>query len=672
MIQFQNHDIPVSVCVLDMDWHLTTGYGKNHGWTGYTWNRELFPDPEEFISWLHSQGIRTCLNLHPADGVHPHEAKYAEMATAMGVDTANQTSIPFDIHSPHFALPYLKCLHHPHEKIGVDFWWLDWQQGMKTACSDLDPLWWLNHLHFYDLGRNAGKRPFVFSRWGGLGSHRTPIGFSGDTFTTWKMLAWQPYFTATAANVGYGWWSHDIGGHTFGIEDAELYLRWVQFGVWSPVFRLHSTKNPYQPRAPWLFESPVYELARQAMQRRHALIPLLYSLAYRYHQSGHAPIRPMYHDYADNDAAYVCPQQYLYGDQIIVAPFTEPLDKHTRLSRQVVWLPPGDWYDFDSGERVSGDQWMAVYGDLAETPVFVRAGSIVPLAIPPYRDAAENPRVLELRIYCGADGHFELYEDDGVSTAYQQGKRFRTSIEQKSNENAVSVVISPDGRAGIVPEQRTWQIKLYGLSPETRAEVRVDGVPEDVDLSFSGAQEYVSLSFSAPSQARIDMRSFCQTAPLFSSRNRQPEKLRTAIEGFVMEPSAKWMLISRLGDIFAKKTVLADYLCTLSVSQQRLILETLCKAGLYRFEAAQDDPMIVIWNTDQDPSCTYLTSLSYDGLLDSQKPMPAAKGPAPRFYVFRPAKITQDNPRVTNGPFNVFWQCRFNYDDILICDEFSC
>ena len=219
MREFEAHEVPLSVCVVDMDWHITqtgyrrtgwTGYTWKHeprrgeaatilregstGWTGYTWNRELFPDPEGLMAWLHRKGLRVTLCLHPHEGVHPHESKYVEMAEAMEMDPAGQKPVPFDLPDPRFARAYFEILHHPLEQQGVDFWWIDWQQGSQTKLPGLDPLWWLNHTHFQDLGRDGIKRPFIFSRWGGLGNHRYPIGFSGDTFATWDSLA--AYFGA--------------------------------------------------------------------------------------------------------------------------------------------------------------------------------------------------------------------------------------------------------------------------------------------------------------------------------------------------------------------------------------------------------------------------------------------------------------------------------------------
>ena len=150
------------------------------------------------------------LNVHPADGVRAHEKAYPAMAKALGVDAAHEDKIPFAPTDRAFMDAYFQYLHHPHEAIGVDFWWIDWQQGEDSALENVDPLWLLNHQHFLDSGRD-GRQPLTFSRYAGIGSHRYPIGFSGDTVTTWESLDFQPYFTATASNVGYSWWSHEIG-----------------------------------------------------------------------------------------------------------------------------------------------------------------------------------------------------------------------------------------------------------------------------------------------------------------------------------------------------------------------------------------------------------------------------------------------------------------------------
>jgi alpha-glucosidase (family GH31 glycosyl hydrolase) len=364
MEEFRAHEIPLSVCIIDMDWHITKTGNASGGWTGYTWNRELFPNPNRFIRWLHQQGLRTALNLHPAMGVYSHEQQYEQMTKWMGKNPTTKQPIRFDITDPRFMEGYFKILHHPYEKDGVDFWWMDWQQGTESKVMGLDPLWMLNHLHYYDLGRDGRRRPFIFSRWGGLGNHRYPIGFSGDTLVHWSALAFQPRFTSTAANVAYGWWSHDIGGHMKKDGTPELYLRWVQFGVFSPIFRLHSSKGPELDRRPWGKPERIFQAARDAMQLRHALIPYIYSMAWRGYQTGISLVTPMYYGDVSDAAAYEAHDQYFFGSELIAAPITAPADPKTGVAVKRVWLPIGTWFNFFTGESYKGGKWHEIRAGL--------------------------------------------------------------------------------------------------------------------------------------------------------------------------------------------------------------------------------------------------------------------------------------------------------------------
>jgi hypothetical protein len=149
--RFRDEGVPLSVAVIDMDWHwvdIDPKYGS--GWTGYTWNTELFPDPKQFLADLHEHGLAVSLNVHPAEGVHAHESSYEAIAERLGIDPATQMPVGFDLTDPEFVEAYLEELHHPLEEQGVDFWWLDWQQGGVTKMAGLDPLWLLNHLHYLD------------------------------------------------------------------------------------------------------------------------------------------------------------------------------------------------------------------------------------------------------------------------------------------------------------------------------------------------------------------------------------------------------------------------------------------------------------------------------------------------------------------------------------------
>ncbi len=254
MDKFKAKGIPLSVAVIDMDWHLVNEDAVPHaGWTGYIWNKALFPDPKAFTKALHDRKLKITFNDHPAAGVHHHEEIYEKMASALGHDTIHRAPILFDATSPELMHAHLNVLYRRLEEQGEDFRWIDWQQGPFSRVPGLDPLWLLNHFHYLDTALTQGaSQAMIFSRYAGPGSHRYPVGFSGDCVATWDSLEFQPEFTATVSNIGYGWWSHDIGGHIGGARDDELTVRWVQLAVFSPILRLHSSNSPWMSKEPWL------------------------------------------------------------------------------------------------------------------------------------------------------------------------------------------------------------------------------------------------------------------------------------------------------------------------------------------------------------------------------------------------------------------------------------
>lgn len=486
MTEFQKREIPFSVAVIDMDWHVTDippEYGS--GWTGYTWNTELFPDPAEFLSWLRENGLRTTLNLHPANGVQPFEEMYEPMAKELGVNVDQEEPIEFDIADPDFLGAYFEYLHHPHEEIGVDFWWIDWQQGSVTKVEGLDPLWMLNHYHFLDHARD-GNRPLIFSRYAGLGSHRYPIGFSGDTASTWESLHFQPYFTAAAANVGYGWWSHDIGGHMGGVKDNELFVRWVQFGVFSPINRLHSQDGEFSGKEPWRYGQKADRIVTEFMQLRHRLIPYLYTMNVLNHEDDFPLVRPMYYHYPWKEEAYDVPNQYYFGTQMVVAPITTPMNNDLRLGKVKVWLPEGKWYDFFNNRTYEGDRMIDVYRPMSTFPVFVKAGGILPMD-QNHQNHTDNPEEMELRVYAGEGGNFTLYEDDGLGNGYDEATT-KMSLKWKENgdEWAMIQINAPEGNLEVLPETRQFTLSLVGFKCTQIPEVYVDDEQVEIEISKEG------------------------------------------------------------------------------------------------------------------------------------------------------------------------------------------
>ena len=466
--QFDTQGIPLDVMVIDMDWH-------KEGWTGYSWDRRYFPDPDEFLAWLKKRNLKISLNLHPADGVAKFEDAFPAMVTAMGLDPRKTDRVPMNVIDPTFMDAYFRLLHHPMEKKGVDFWWMDWQQGESSAMPGLDPLQWINHLHWRDMETNParrGKRPLIFSRFGGIGAGRYCVGFSGDTWSVWESLAYQPYFTATASNVLYGYWSHDIGGHIYGEIEPELYTRWIQFGIHSPVVRTHTTKNAKAERRVWAYPEPYGPIMADALRQRYEMIPYIYTEARAAFDTGLSLCRPMYYEWPERDESYQAKNQYLFGSQMLVAPILKPVDPKTELAEVSVWLPSGQWFDTARGCFEKGGRTIRRGYLIAETPVFVRAGTILPGQGKTLRVTPGSYRNLVVTAYPGGDGEYRLYEDDGVSMGYQKDEQAWIPLAQRAGKGGRQVTVGPveGGYAGFV-RTRSLEVRLPSAVPPVEVSV---------------------------------------------------------------------------------------------------------------------------------------------------------------------------------------------------------
>ncbi len=490
MERFAGEGIPFTVAVIDMDWHLWQEVDPKYGsgWTGYTWNRKLFPEPERFLQWLHAHGMKTALNVHPADGVRAYEEPYDRVANAMGIDPASGEPVEFDPTDPHFMEVYLKELHHPMEREGVDFWWLDWQQGTSTRIPGLDPLWMLNHYHYLDSGWK-GTRSLTFSRYAGLGSHRYPIGFSGDTVISWASLKFQCYFTATASNVGYGWWSHDIGGHMNGARDEELMTRWLQFGVFSPINRLHSTRNRFNGKEPWNYDAVIREILERYLRLRHSLIPYLYTMNRRASREGLPLLMPLYYLEPERSEAYQAPEEYYFGSELLAAPVTEPQDPVGKAAKVRAWLPEGLWADFFTGLVYEGGRFLKLWRGLEDLPVLMKAGAIVPMRDSSLRDnSLENPGAMEVRIFPAADGAFTLWEDAGDTPEDLEENWAYTNFSVTAGEKGCFVVEGAKGNLSVIPENRSWRLVFVGTGCGTPA-VYVKGFPAPCQSFYEAETE---------------------------------------------------------------------------------------------------------------------------------------------------------------------------------------
>ena len=482
--------IPVDVCVIEMYWHENWDIGDRPdiiqplggqmwGWGGYTWNRRYFPDPAGMFRFLHGEGLHAPLNMHPACGIPDCEEVFPRFAKDYG--WKGKGTIPFRGDEERWAEVYFKDIIEPLEALGVDCFWLDWQQWlMAKGKPTLSNTFWLNHLFFEHSGgpRSVAaadgtkpvppvRRPIIYHRWGGLGSHRYQIGFSGDGESSWRMLEAIPWFTATASNVGYGYWGHDLGGHNrpqFGRnENGELLTRWMQCGVFTPIFRTHPSKDSRADRRPWKYADHFFIL-REAYRLRYRLAPYIYTAAREAYDTGVCLCRPMYYDWPEEDAAYEAINQYMFGDDILVAPVMKPVDPVTKEAEVEVWFPEGTWYDVSRGEIVEGGRKLTRGYTVEETPWFVKAGAVIPM----YPDSVNrlgNPGTDDLVLLCAPQAlglsnsqTFSIYEDGGDNADYATNFR-STAIRREGN------------RVTIAPRKGAYTLKFPLAAPPKSATV---------------------------------------------------------------------------------------------------------------------------------------------------------------------------------------------------------
>ncbi|MDD7245570.1 MAG: glycoside hydrolase family 31 protein [Eubacteriales bacterium] len=478
MQKFIDKDIPITVATVDMDWHwvnINERFGTDYkgrrfqspGWTGYSWNTDLFPDHKAFLKWLNERGFKVTLNLHPADGIRHFEDMYEQTAKAVGIDPDSKTDVPFDVTDNRFLNGYFDTVHHPYEDEGVEFWWIDWQQGTRSKMEGLDPLWALNH--YFTLDNARKHRPLILSRYAGAGSHRYPLGFSGDTFMRWSSLRRQPYFTNNAANIGYTWWSHDIGGHMLGVRDDELYLRWVQYGVFSPINRLHSSNSDLMGKEPWAYRADVCHFAEEALRFRHKLVPYLYTMNYKTCSEGRALCEPMYYAYPCDEDAYKFGNQYMFGTELMVCPVVKKMNKRTGTASVKAWIPHGRWTDIFTGQVYNGGRVLKLFRGEPSIPVLAREGAIIPLS-GDAGNSVKNPENLEFLIYRG-NNSFELYEDDGENQNSDISfVKTKFEVSEKEGETITFNVGGAQGDLSLVPENRNYSLSFADI---TSADVTV-------------------------------------------------------------------------------------------------------------------------------------------------------------------------------------------------------
>jgi len=482
---YREHDFPLDIMVMDMDWHTRdakVGYGHagRIWWTGYTWNRELIPDPVKLLKEFAEDGIYVTLNDHPADGMRDHEEYYDKFMSMLEPGTSDNP--PFNAGDKRYMEAFFETALRPREEEGVDFWWLDWQQDYiyphVPGIPGLLHLPWLNYL-YYNHSQRDGLRGQSFSRWGGWGDHRHPIQFSGDDGTNWEMLAFLVPFTLVSGNTGCFFWAHDTGGF-IGERNPETYARWVQFSALSASLRLHSYGDNLD-RRPWLWGQPFEDSMRASFHLRSQIFPYIYTSVRQCYDDTLPLLRPMYFDYPNEEAAYKFDSQYFLGDNLLCAPIVTPGEGDNYLAKKEVWFPEGEWFNFFTGEKIVGGKVVTVSADIMQILLYAKAG--VPIPMQPYTPRMTTTPIstLIVRCYPGEKGDSVLYEDDGRTQGYTKGDCAWTGLHYERDGNTVKVKIDPvKGRYDGQLKERSYQIEL----PATKKAVSAKFNSKPIEVEY--------------------------------------------------------------------------------------------------------------------------------------------------------------------------------------------
>lgn len=449
---FKLHNIPLSTILLDKDWHI-----KHEGTaSGFTFNYDLINNPKEMIDNLHKENLHIGLNINPMEGISPEEIAYSRFKKASLYQ--EEGIIPFNVYSPDMLNAYFDELIKPLYEIGTDFFWIDYNNPKNIGIIRT-----LNRYHTEDFNRFYNKRPIILSRNGLIAAHRYPILYSGQTIVSWKNLNLIPEFNSKASNIGVSFWSHDIGGYKLGIEDPELYLRFIQLGTYSPILRLSSDSSHYYKRMPWLWDVKTYLVVKDYLNLRHRLIPYIYTESYKYSETGLPLIQPVYYRYPEIYDELDYKNEYYFGTELFISPITTKKNIIMNRTVQRIFLPNGVWYDFKTGKKfMGGKRYVTFYKD-EDYPVFAKRGTIIPLAILDDKDLnnTSNPQDLEIHIFPGQSNTYKLYEDDGTTLEYKKGAYLITDINYNYQQNNFTVIIRPTkGTPSVVPPTRNYKIRF--------------------------------------------------------------------------------------------------------------------------------------------------------------------------------------------------------------------
>lgn len=459
---FNKINIPLSSILLGSKWNLNKE-GKTL--SNYKFDNEKYKNLEQTVNDIHQKNVFLGLTINPQSGITPYDSGYQSLKTKLNI--TKDGIIPINVYNTAILETFLN---ETLANLNIDFIKID------EITEDKTKTFMLMHYIYKSLSKTAERRGLILSRNPGIASHRYPALYSGNTKVSWKTLKYLPYFNITSSNLGLSYYSHDIGGYEGGVEDSELYTRYVQFGTYSPIFRFSSKEGRYYKREPWKWDIFTESIVKDYIRIRHRLIPYIYSEMYKYSKDGINLIKPLYLDYEKILDEPLYKNEYHFGKELFVCPITEPKDKVMNRVVHRMYLPEGTWYDFKTGKKFPGGKRYVTFYKDEDYPVYAKSGAIVPMAILDENNlnSVKPPEKMEIQVFPGVSNNYDLYEDDGVTNLYKEGYYIVTNIDYNYRKNNYTLILRPtQGKTGIIPDKRDYKIKFRNTKRPEYVKVNV-------------------------------------------------------------------------------------------------------------------------------------------------------------------------------------------------------
>ena len=478
--KYRELGVPLDGIIQDWQYWST----DNAYWNAINWGNPAFPNPKGMIDEVHDLNAHIIISVWPSFGPKTELYKtFEEKNMLLTMETFPTGARVFDAYNPEARKIYWNAMNENIFSIGMDGWWLDATEPelVNPKESDFDhityagafrnvfnafPLVTVGGVSDHQRAVTSNKRVFILTRSAFAGQQRYgAVSWSGDVDANWESLRNQIPAALNFSLCGIPYWNSDIGGFWIREHDfknplqndgyKELYVRWLQFGTFSPMMRSHGTNAP---REIWQFGnrgSVEFDAIEKYINLRYQLLPYMYSTAWNITQNAGSFINPLFADFSNDKKTYAIDDEFLFGKSLLIAPVTEAQQK-----TKAVYLPQGaDWYDFWTNEVINGGQEIECETPINIIPLYVKAGTILPVAEKVQYAAEKKWDNLVVSVYPGANGEFTLYEDENNNYNYENGAY--STIKMTWNDQEKTLTIGKrEGSFNEMLEKRTFNIKL--------------------------------------------------------------------------------------------------------------------------------------------------------------------------------------------------------------------